>query len=167
MKHLKILLIYFLIGIFSLHSIGHFVLLGTSLCAWKYEVKHQFLNDLSADFLVKIQKNEQFELLENGHELEQNGLRYDIVRVSKDTYFCYKDVKENNILSALFDKNIQKESKANSHQFSILKDIFKYYIIDNQYFKYFYFHKMLIINVFKTIDLSPTYLATFLIPPMI
>lgn len=167
MQQLKLYLIYFLISIFSLHSIGHFILLGTSLCAWKYEVKHDFLSNISINELVEIPKKASLKILDGGAEIEQNGQRYDVVRTSENTYFCWLDTKENSILSSLFNTVIEKESKANSHQFSILKNISKYYILDNQCFKYCFFDKIMIINVFKIFDLYPFYIASFLIPPMI
>jgi hypothetical protein len=142
------------------------VLLGTSLCVWKYEVKHDFLNQLSVENLIEISKQSDHRLLDNGLEIEQNGLRYDVVQVSDNAYFCWLDTKENSILSSLFNTVIEKESKHNVNHFSILKDIFKIYIIDNQYFKYFYFNKITIINVFNILELSPTYISTFLIPPI-
>ena len=167
MQQLKLYLIYFLISIFSLHSIGHFILLGASLCAWKYEVKHDFLNNTSINELVEIPKKASLKILDGGAEIEQNGQRYDVVRTSENTYFCWLDTKENSILSSLLCTVIEKESKHNTNHFSILKDFFKYYIIDNQCFKYFCFSKTMILNIFNTFDLYPFYIASFLIPPMI
>jgi hypothetical protein len=129
-----------LLTLFLFHSIGHFMLMGGALCQWKYEITEQFLSQRTDSELVVISKNDNIKFLDNGKEIEQNGERFDIVKTVGDTYLCWHDAKETQLVKKLFQTFISKESKKSDVDFSILKNIFKIYFFENQYFtsiKYF------------------------------
>ena len=113
------------LALFLLHSIGHFLLLGGAISYWKYQVKRDFLQQINQKELVAIPKNAITKFFDNGKELEFQGNRYDIVRSSSDSYFCWHDAKETTLWKSLFQQVIQKESKSSPTDFSILKDFFR------------------------------------------
>lgn len=110
------------------------MLMGGALCRWKYEVKNQFLSQKTDSELVVISKNENIKLLDDGKEIERNGERFDIVKTTDNTYLCWHDAKETQLIKNLFQSFICKESKKSDVDFSILKNIFKIYFFENQYF---------------------------------
>jgi hypothetical protein len=149
-----------------LHSIGHFLLLGGAISYWKYQVKRDFLQQINQKELVAIPKNVITKFFDNGKELEFQGNRYDIVRSSPDFYFCWHDAKETTLWKSLFQQVIQKESKSSPTDFSILKDFFKIYFIENQFFILI---KVIFVKVFlmKVTLLHSSYFSTFWLPPKV
>ncbi len=150
--------------LFLLHSVGHFLLLGGAISYWKHQVKQDFLQKIETKSLVEIPKNLVTKHFDGGHEIEFNGSRYDVVRTNENTYSCWHDAKETQLWKNLLSHFIQKSSDNTNHDFSILKDIFKAYYIDNQSF---IFIKMIFIKI-KSISyptLSSKYFCDFFIPP--
>jgi hypothetical protein len=155
-----------LLCLFSYNSIGHFLLLGGTLCAWKHEVKYSIMQATKEEDLVKISLSEKVTLLDSGKELELDGKRYDIVRKDATHYFCFQDEKETHLIKKMLGNIVKKASTDNKHSidFSIFKNIFKIYFIENQGF---IFIKMIFvkINQLPTCILFSQYLCIFFIPP--
>jgi hypothetical protein len=147
-----------------LHSIGHFLLLGGAIVHWKHQVKYDFLQQIDAEKLVEIPKNQVTKHFDGGHEIEFKGSRYDVVRSSGAVYFCWHDAKETQLWKNLLNHFVQKSSDNTNHDFSILKDIFKTYFIDNQYFIHFFYKKIKILIV-QSPTLFDRYSSDFFMPP--
>ena len=151
--------------LFLLHSVGHFLLLGGAISHWKHQVKHDFLQKIETKNLVEIPKNVVTKYFDGGHEIEFNGSRYDVVRSSEDVLFCWHDAKETQLWKSLLSHFMQKSSDDSSHDFSILKDIFKTYFIDNQYFIHLFYKKINVL-IFQSPTLFSSYQSDFFVPPL-
>jgi hypothetical protein len=138
--------------------------LGGAIVHWKHTVKHDFLQQMDEKQLVEIPKNAVTKYFDGGHEIELNGSRYDVVRSNSTSYFCWQDAKETQLWNNLLSHFMQKSSDNANPDFSILKDIFKTYFIDNQAF---IFIKMIFVKINLTLScaLSSKYFCVFFIPP--
>ena len=108
--------------------------------------------------LVKIPLSTDVVLLDDGEEIEFQSVRYDVVKKDNSHYFCFQDNKETDILKAMFSQFVKKNTDENSTDFSILKNIFKVYFLENQYVIHFFYKKIKIL-IFE----YPTFFSTFFI----
>lgn len=145
-------------ALFLYSSIGHFLLLGSTLCLWKHEVKNTIIAATKESDLVKIPLAADVVSLENGKEIEYKNIRYDVVKKDNSNYFCFQDNKETGILKAMFSQFVKKNTDENSTDFSVFKSIFKVYFLENQYFIHFFYKKIKIL-IFE----YPTFFSTFFI----
>ena len=143
-------------GLFLYSSIGHFLLLSSTLCLWKHEVKNTIIAATKESDLVKIPLSADLLLLDDGEEIEFQSVRYDVIKKDNSHYFCFQDSKETGILKAMFSQFVKKNTDENSTDFSILKNIFKVYFIENQYVIHFFYKKITIL-IFE----YPTFFSTF------
>ena len=116
------------------------------------------MSAIKEDDLVKIPLSTDVVSLENGKEIEYENVRYDVVKKDNLHYFCFQDNKETGILKAMFSQFVKKNTDENSTDFSILKNIFKVYFLENQYVIHFFYKKIKIL-IFE----YPTFFSTFFI----
>jgi hypothetical protein len=157
----------FLLTLFLYNSIGHFLLLGGTLCTWKHEVKHSIIQTIKENDLVKISLSEKVKLLDRARELEYNGIRYDVVKKNDTHFFCFQDEKETHLIKKMLGSIVHKASNYDdySSDFSILKNIFKIYFIENQYFIHFFYKKMKLL-IFEHPSFFDCFVFYFFIPPI-
>ncbi len=154
-----------LLTLFLYSSIGHFLLLGGTLCAWKHEVKDSIMNTTKEDDLLKISLSENIRLLEDGKEIEYCGKRYDIVKKDAIHYFCFQDEKETHLIKKMLSSLLQKANDSDN-DFSIFKDFFKLYFIEKQQFIHFFYKKIKVL-IFEYPSFFSHSNYDFFIPPIV
>jgi hypothetical protein len=138
----------FLLSIFLFNTVGYYIAFQAVQYQIKAEVKSEIIKGLPIDKLeiVIISKNNlsKVEWFENGDEMEYNGNRYDIVKITKNetstTYYCMNDKQEEQLFSNL-DNHINTHIAANKPvknqaAKNLEKSVVKVYFQSKQFLKF-------------------------------
>ena len=113
-----------------------FFAIELNICKKESEKAIFFLAEKDVLDIIKIKKDEQQKIINvDENEIRYNNNLYDIVKAeetnSEIIYYCYKDVKENNLIRGF--REVEKEQKNNRTKKGearfVLKNLVKNYIV--------------------------------------